>query len=168
MCGMRPEGSAAELERRRRRAVELLRQGKKVREVARMVGASPGSVTVWRQAVERQGTAGLDAKPHPGRPPDLSESQVRELLGLLGQGAVAHGYVNRQWTLKRVAKLIEDRFGVRYDPSGVWHLLRRGGWSCQMPEHRARERDEAAVRRFRKRTWPRLKKSPRPPASRSC
>src|SRR6476646_3598279 len=56
---MRPEGSAAELERRRRRAVELLRQGKGVREVARMVGASPGSVTVWRQAVEREGNAAL-------------------------------------------------------------------------------------------------------------
>lgn len=164
---MRPEGSAAELERRRRRAVELLRQGKGVREVARMVGASPGSVTVWRQAVEREGNAALTAKPHPGRPPDLGAVQVGQLLSLLRQGATAHGYVNRQWTLKRIAKLIRDRFGVAYDPSGVWHLLRRSGWSCQMPEHRARERDPAAVEHFRRVTWPRLKKSPRPPASRS-
>jgi transposase len=164
---MRPEGSAAELERRRRRAVELLRQGKGVREVARMVGASPGSVTVWRQSVEREGKAALAAKPHPGRPPDLDARQVAELLALLRQGALAHGYVNHQWTLKRIAKLIRDQFKVEYDPSGVWHLLRRSGWSCQMPEHRARERDPAAVERFRRRTWPRLKKSRRPPANRS-
>jgi transposase len=156
---MRPKGSAAELERRRRRAVELLRQGKGVREVARMVVASPGSVTVWRQTVERQGKAGLAAKPHPGRPPSLDGAQVARLLRWLAQGATAHGYVNRQWTLKRIAKLIHDRLGVTYDPSGVWHLLRRSRWSCQMPEQRARERDPQAVAHFRAVTWPRLKKS---------
>ena len=126
-----------------------------------MVGASPGSVTVWRQTAERKGKAALAAKPHPGRPPDLDGRQVAQLLAMLRHGATAHGYVNRQWTLIRIAKLIRDRFGVAYDPSGVWHLLRRSGWSCQMPEHRARERDPAAVERFPRRTWPALKKSRR-------
>ena len=162
---MRPQGTAEELERRRRRAVALLREGRGVREVAEMVGASPGSVTTWRQAYERGGAAGLKAKPHPGTPPKLDAGQTAELLRLLGRGAVRHGYANDLWTLGRVAKLVWMEFGVRYDPSGVWHLLRRHGWSAQKPERRAREQDPAAVDRFRRTTWPKLKKSRRPRAN---
>jgi len=32
------------------------------------------------------------------------------------------------------------------------------GWSCQKPQRRARERDEATIARWRKKEWPRLKK----------
>lgn len=58
-----------------------------------------------------------------------------------------------------MAEVIEKRFGVRYDPSGVWHVLQRMGWSCQKPERRARERDEDAIVQWRKKDWPRIKKS---------
>jgi transposase len=164
---MRPQGTAEELERRRRRAVKLVREGLGVREVARMVGASPGSVTTWRQAYDRDGAAALRPKPHPGGVPKLDADRVTVLLALLARGAVAHGYANDLWTLDRVAALIRGTFGVTYDPSGAWHLLRRSRWSCQKPERRAREQDRAAVRRFRKSTWPRLKKSPPRRARRS-
>jgi hypothetical protein len=49
-------------------------------------------------------------------------------------------------------------FGVDYDPSGVWHVLRGMGWTCQKPERRAREGDEKAIARWRARDWPRIKK----------
>src|SRR5256714_12396642 len=130
---MRPQGTAEELERRRRRAVSLLREGHGVREVARMVGASPGSVTTWRRASERDGPAGLKAKPHPGTPPKLGADQVTVLLLLLKGGAVHHGYPNDLWTLGRVAELIRGQFGVRHDPSGVWLLRRRNGRGAQKP-----------------------------------
>ena len=164
---MRPHGTAAELERRRRRAVKLLGEGLGVRAVARMVGASPGSVTTWRQAYDRGGAAALKPQPHPGGTPKLDDDQVAVLLMLLARGPVAHGYANDLWTLGRVAALIRKTFGVTYDPSGVWHLLRRSGWSCQRPERRAREQDPAAVARFRRVTWPRLKQGRPPRASRS-
>jgi len=48
--------------------------------------------------------------------------------------------------------------GVSYDPSGVWHVLRRMGWTCQKPERRARERDEEAIAVWRQVDWPRMKK----------
>jgi transposase len=156
---MRPQGTAAELERRRRRAVKLLGEGLGVRAVARMVGASPGSVTTWRQKHARDGPAAPASKPHPGPAPKLDDDGVTILLTLLTRGAVAHGYANELWTLGRVAVLTRKTFGVGYGPSGVWHVLRRAEWSSQKPERVAREQDPAAVRRFRKVTWPRLKKS---------
>jgi len=155
---MRPTGTAEELERRRRRAVALLDKGHGVREVARMVGASPGAVTRWRQAYEKRGDDALCAKPQSGRPPKLSLKQRQRLARWLKQGPRKHGYPTELWTLKRVAEVIRKHFGVRYDPSGVWHVLRGMGWSCQKPERRARERDEKAIARWRAKDWPRIKK----------
>jgi transposase len=82
------------------------------------------------------------------------------LLKLLQRGPAAAGYARELWTLKRVADLIERRFGVRYHPCHVWRVLGSLGWSCQKPERRARERDEGEIERWRRRRWPHIKKRP--------
>jgi len=155
---MRPKGSAAQLEARRRRAVSLLQEGLGIREVARQVGSSPSSVKRWKEMKKAGGSAALAAKPHPGRPPRLSAKQKEKLLRLLLQGASAHGYAGQLWTLPRVAAVIQKHFGVRYHPAHVWKLLRRCGWSAQKPQRRARERDEAEIERWRRARWPHIKK----------
>jgi len=157
---MRPKGSAQELEVRRQMAGKLLQEGKGVREVARLVGASPSSVSRWKQALEEGGTAALKAKPHPGRPPRLRPEQKEQLEQVLLEGPLAAGFSTDLWTLARVAKVIERRFGVKYHPGHVWYILRDMGWSCQKPERRARERDEDAIARWRWEDWPRIKKKP--------
>lgn len=157
---MRPHGSPQELEARRRRALALLRQGLGVRAVAERIGCSPGSVSRWQAVVAAGGAAALRAKPAPGRPRRLSSRQRARLLKLLLQGAVAHGYGTALWTLPRVANLIARTFGVHYHPAHVWKVLRGEGWSCQKPERRARERDEAAIQRWRTARWPHIKKRP--------
>src|SRR5439155_813877 len=89
---MRPKGSPTQLEARRRRAVALLQSGLGVREVARRVGSSASSVTRWQAVVKRGGVRALRAKPQPGRPARLSPRQQKRLLGMLLEGAEAHGY----------------------------------------------------------------------------
>ena len=158
---MRPKGSSAELEQRRRQAISLLEQGLKAIQVAKAVGASPASVTRWRQAYESQGKAALSAKPHPGRRPKLTAGQRERLGKMLLKGPAAHGYSTELWTLARVAEVIAVKFGVQYDPSQVWRILRAMDWTCQKPERRARERNEEAIARWRREDWPRIKKRPK-------
>jgi len=138
---MRPNGTPAELEARRRRAAELLGRGKGVNEVARLVGASSSSVSGWKAALARHGPDGLKAKPHAGRKPGLGKADKRRLVGLLKKGAVHAGFPNDLWTCRRVADLIGRTFGVWYHPDHVWKILSALGWSAQKPEARARERD---------------------------
>lgn len=140
------------------RAVALLEQGMTQAAVARELGVTASAVSQWHTARKRDGVEALAAKPHPGPTPKLTPTQMRRLEKMLVQGPTRHGYATELWTCKRVAELIEKRFGVRYDTSGVWHLLNRIGWSCQKPERRARERDEDAVVTWRKKDWPRIKK----------
>ena len=166
---MRPKGSSAELERRRRDAVAMLKQGAKPAAVAKALGVSLVSVGRWRKTCrEGGGMKALAARPHPGRPPKLTAGQRRQLAGLLARGPAGHGYRTELWTLARVAEVIAARFGVRYHPSQVWRILLSMGWSCQQPQCRARERDEQRIARWRRVDWPRIKKRPRTRAAACC
>jgi transposase len=157
---MRPKGKAEALEVRRRIAAKLLEEGKGIREVARLVSASPSAVHGWKHAMEEGGPEGLKAKPHPGRKAKLNAEQKKELEQLLLDGPLAADYPTDLWTLRRVAEVIERRFEVRYHPGHVWKILRDMGWSSQKPERRARERDEEAITRWREKDWPRIEKKP--------
>ncbi|MCA9420709.1 MAG: helix-turn-helix domain-containing protein, partial [Nitrospira sp.] len=77
---MRPKGSAAKLETRRRLAASLLARGRGIREVARTIGAAPSSVKRWKDALEQGGKNALKSKPHTGRPSRLSPKQRQHLL----------------------------------------------------------------------------------------
>jgi transposase len=156
---MRPPGSAAQLAYRRQLGGKLLTQGKGVREVARLLSVAPSSVSRWKQALQHGGERALQAKPHAGPTPRLSATQKRRLVATLVAGPRAAGYATEWWTCPRVGEVIHQKFGVSYHPAHVWRLLRALLWRPQKPEHWARERDEAAIARWRRQTWPRLKKS---------
>lgn len=156
---MRPQGTAAELERRRRRAINLLERGFSTSEVAERVGADPSSVRRWRQAHRRRGDPGLKAKAHPGRPSRLTRRQKTLLRQRLLKGAQANGFSGDLWTCPRIVELIERHYGVRYHVDHIPRLLASLGWSCQKPQKRAIERDEEAISRWIQRDWARIKKS---------
>src|SRR5215510_1135377 len=98
---MRPLGTPKQLEKRRHRAVRLLQSGQTLAAVARQIGATVSSVFRWRQAYQREGRQGLNAKPTPGRPPRLSPQQKRQLVRLLALGPVHAGHRTDLWTLPR-------------------------------------------------------------------
>jgi len=126
---MRPKGSPADLEARRRRAVAFLDQGLGVREVARQSGCSSMSVSWWQTEVRTRGPETLHPKPTPGRPPRITPRQRANVLKSLLKGAKAHGFSTDLWTLSRVAEVIAHACGVRYHPAHVWRILRGEGWS---------------------------------------
>jgi transposase len=139
--------------------MELLTRGLSMREVARRVGASVSSVSQWRDAYVANRESGLASKPVPGRPRKLGQHDYPRLWKILLKGALAYGYPNDMWTLRRISRVIEREFGVKYHPSHVWKILREQGWSCQVPERRAIQRDDDAIEHWKRYTWPAIKKS---------
>jgi transposase len=119
----RPLGSAADLERRRRMAVQRVREGEPPTQVARDLGIDRSSLFRWCRA-EGRDPDGLAARPHGGPAARLSKLQMLELQALLLQGARCHGWPDEAWTATRVAALIHGRFGVSYHPDHVRRLLR--------------------------------------------
>lgn len=152
---MRPKGTAAELERRRRRAVQLLEQGEAPGVVARILGVRPSSLHRWRRMARQPG--GLTAKPVSGARRRLTDPQLAELERLLRQGATAHGFPNELWTSARVAQLIRRHFGVKYHPDYVRRMLRRRlDWTSHKPQVRPRQRNDKEVERWKAAEFPRI------------
>ena len=156
MATKRYQRDFKELERRRRKGMRMLARGVAQAEVARRwksVGrphqAGPRS---WPRT-RKHGDANRWGAPVVGR--GAEEAAGQSLLA----GAVANGFPTELWTLARVAKLIEREFGVAYSTVNVWRILRELGFSSQRPAGRAIQRDEAAIKQWRTKRWPALKKS---------
>jgi transposase len=158
---MKRKDVAKKLERRRLRGGRLLLKGVAQAEVARRLKVSRPTVHEWAARLEAGGLQGLRNAVR-GRPAALDEAMRTRLAASLKAGAHAQGYATELWTLPRIAKLIHSLFGIRYSISQVSRILAAMGWSCQRPEKRALQRDEAAIRRWKARRWPALKKTPPP------
>ena len=153
---MRTIGTAAELERRRRRAVGLFNQGEDPHLIVRLLGVDRSSLYRWRKAAAA-GPFGLNAKRHPGRTPRLSHPQLAELQVLLLQGAKVHGWTTDLWTADRVTELIRRHFGVKHHPEHVRKILKqRLNWTSHKPQRRARERNTKEVERWKADEFPRI------------
>lgn len=152
-----------QLEERRLEAGRLLRAGRLSQaEIARHLGVSRMAVSRWaRQLRDRpRGLAGLRNRPRSGRPSRLTPQQWRELLKILEAGAIRSGFETERWTLPRIRDVLAHRWGVTYHPAYLSVKLRDLGWSVQVPEVRARERDEEVIRAWIEHDWPRIKKKP--------
>jgi transposase len=117
-------------------------------------------VYTWKALLDEGGIDALRAVPGRGRPAKLEPEQLAELRGALLQSPTAHGFGTELWTLKRVGALIKRMYGVEFSQTQVWRILGALGFSAQKPERRAIERDEDAVRHWKRHTWPALKKKP--------
>ena len=152
---MRTKNDKPILEEKRKLALKLLDEGTSASKVAELVGVTVRSVYRWRD--QRENPPKKSELP-PGRHSKLSSEQLQRLEEELLCGAYAHGYAEDYWTLERIGHVIWELFGVRYVPSGVWHVMDRMGWSSQKPQRLAIQRDEEAIVSWKRRVWPRIKK----------
>jgi transposase len=155
---MRPHGTGAELERRRRLAVARVRSGHTQTDVANFLGVHPNSVWRWMEAYREKGMAGLRAHNPTGRPPKLSAAQEREVLRWFRRLPSEFGFPTELWTAPRVAKLMAKHFHVRFHPRYVCQWLAQRRITPQKPALRSYKRNDREVRHWLREEWPRIKK----------
>jgi transposase len=155
-----PKKRLSEAAKKRLQAGRLLQSGKTCTEVAASVGVARQTVYTWQRLLGEGGMEALRAVRERGRPAALNAKQLSAVGAALLQSPTEHGFGTELWTLKRVGTLIERLHGVRFGQTQIWRILGALGFSSQKPEKRAIERDEDAVRRWKRSTWPALKKKP--------
>ena len=124
----------------------------------RTLGVSERSVWRWLAAWRADGDVALATRPGQGRPPKLTARQAAAVLRWVERSPTAFGFATERWTAPRVAATIADRFGARLHPRYLNDWLGRHGVTPQVPERRARERDDAAVAAWIAGEWPAIKK----------
>jgi len=148
------------LEKRRLDAVKLFGKELNNSEISRRLKVCNQTVSRWRKQYAAGGKSALEKAGRAGRQPLLSAADRQRLVELLRQGPERLGFETPLWTCWRVAHLIEKEFGIAYHSGHVWKLLRALSWSVQRPVGRALERDEDAIREWKNKRWPAIKKKP--------
>jgi transposase len=138
----------------------MLLAGKRPAEVAVAVGVARQTVYTWKDLLDEGGIDALRAVPGRGRPAKLDAEQLEQVRRAVLQKPTEHGFGTDLWTLKRVGVVINRLHGVQFGQTQTWRILGALGFSAQKPEKQALERNDEAVRQWRRRTWPRLKKKP--------
>jgi transposase len=127
-------------------------------EVATRLRVTRVSANRWRRPWKAGGRQAL-APTGPGGPPcRLGTAQRRRPEEPLQAGPATHGHDDQDWTLARIAELIQERCGVSHTPQGVAVPPHRMGRSVQVPARRAAERDEEALATGTRRDRPRVKR----------
>ena len=138
--GLTAEGRGRR-EQVRLEAARRFEQGAPSAVIAAELRVSERSVRRWRQAWQAAGPAGLASRGQAAQC-RLDEQQLAALDVALEAGPLAAGWEDQRWTLARVRDLVAGKFRVQYTIPGIWYLLQRRGWTCQIgaPRDRARRR----------------------------
>ena len=152
---------------RRIHAVVLNNDGLTSGEIAEILRAPRSRASEWLRNYERYGYEGLLEGYRPGRPPELTAEQRTALSDIIDSGPVAYGFLSGVWTSPMIARVIEEEFAVSYHPGHVRKLLHQLGFSVQRPKRILARADAEKQRKWHRRTYPALKKTPERRAPRS-
>ena len=86
-------------------------------------GVSRTTASRWHRALTARGLESLRKGKATGRPCRLTPEQKSQVTDVFEQGAAALGYPDNRWTPTLLARMIEERFSVRYSLDHVTRLM---------------------------------------------
>jgi transposase len=156
------EADGARRVARRLHAIQLNLDGHSGPEIARILSVHRANVSLWLRHWEAEGLDGLLEGHRSGRPPGLAATEQARLSAIVRAGSLDFGFKSGVWTAPMIGEVIRQEFGVRYHPGHVRKLLYGLGFSVQRPKKLLARADPEAQERWRRYTYPRLKKKPAP------
>lgn len=126
----------------RTRAVEALRRGMSVAEVATAYQVDRTTVFRWHVRHDLEGNGGLLRRPGSGRPRKLDDLDLGDWRRLVLKRASDYGYETDLWTVRRLQSVIREVHRVEVSSDTVWRRLRDAGLTYQKPERAYYELDE--------------------------
>lgn len=142
-----------------RRVVE---DGEKPSEVMRSLGLCRTTLYPWLRKYRQAGLPALAMRKAAGPTPKLTQSQRQQVRAwIVGKDPRQYGLDFGLWTRRIVAHLIKQKFGVSLTVVAVGAILARLNITPQRPLRRAYERDPAAVSKWIKKDYPKLRQRAR-------
>lgn len=130
-------------------------------EISGILNAPRSRVSEWLRNYQQFGFDGLLEGQRSGRPALLTEKQLLHFADILDSGPVAYGFLSGVWTSPMAGRILEEEFGVRYHKVHICRLMHQLGFSMQRPKRLLARADEAQQNRWRRQTFPNIKKKPK-------
>lgn len=145
----------------RKRAIVMLKNGSKQKEVAVFFGIREATVSQWKQSYKSNGSKGLRDKLRGVK------SESKKLLSSEQEKAVQKMILDTMpdqlklpyglWTRKAVKELVERELGVQLAITTMGDYLRSWGYSPQKPKKRAYEQNPEALQKWLDEQYPAIK-----------
>jgi transposase len=142
------------------RAVEAVRQGMAVADVAKAYHVNRSTVHRWVTRYKtKSGNKGLLRQPVSGRPSILGKLSDRQLLSIVLKPATHFGHETDFWTCPRLCQIIRQKFGIKLSRWTIWRWLRNAGLTYQKPERKYFEADENKRQEWIKNELPKIRRA---------
>lgn len=142
------------------RAVEAVRQGMVVADVAKAYHVNRSTVHRWVTRYKaKRSNKGLVRPPVSGRPSILGTISDRQLLSIVLKPATHFGYETDFWTCPRLCQVIRQKFGIKLSRWTVWRWLRAAGLTYQKPHRKYSEADESKRQEWLKNELPKIQRT---------
>ncbi len=126
---------------RRMRAVQLLGEGYRNGEAAKMTESDKRQVSRWAGIYKKGGIEALNSKRGGGNHRNMSYKEEENILEQFTKRAEAGQIIE----VKEIKKKYEEKVGHEIHPTQIYHILHRHGWRKVMPRsrHPKKANDEA-------------------------
>jgi len=142
----------------RRRGVSAVQDGESPEQVARVLGVHRTTVYGWLARYRDGGWHRLDARKRGGRKPKLDGKAMAWLYKTVTMGnPQQYKFPFALWTSRMIGVLIHRRLGIHLSRASVCRWLNQLGLSAQRPLWRAYQQDPAAVERWLREEFPRIR-----------
>jgi transposase len=145
----------------RKRAISMIKAGKKQKEVSEYFGVREATICEWKKSYEKFGNKGLKDKVRGVK------SEDKKLLSPKQEKAIQEMIIDTMpdqlklpyalWTRKAVKELVEREFGVVLAINTMGDYLRSWGYSPQKPKKKAYEQNPKAVQKWIEYEYPAIK-----------
>lgn len=143
---------------KRLQAVLLNSDGCSSGEIAAVLQAPRSKVSQWLSDYEEFGHEALLEGQRSGRPGLLGEQEKAALGEMIDAGPLHCGFASGVWNAPMIRRIIAEKFQVEYTARHVRRLLGEMGFSVQRPKRVLARANREAQNRWRRYTYPRLKK----------
>jgi transposase len=150
--------SREQKEKVRMNAGKLFKKGVSQAEVSRRLKVTHPAVSYWYATWKKKGMKGLLSKGHSGFASKLTEKKRQAFKEAILAGPDVYGYPTNLWTLPRLSAVMKTVTKVKFSEVWTWHIVRDLGFTPQKPQVKAKQRNEKAIKEWKWKTLPDLKK----------
>jgi transposase len=146
----------------RTRACKAVRDGMSQSQVAKTFGVNRSTVSRWcKRYDKRKKDDGLSRLNGSGRPPVISDQQMKQIKSIVLSPATGYGFDTDFWTCRRITQVIKKELKVKTSIPTTWRWLRDLNLTYQAPERFYVQASQKARKDWIKNTIPLIKETAR-------
>lgn len=142
----------------RENAIEAYAKKETISSLSRAYNVDRSTIHRWINKKETKKSLEREKNPGSGRPPKLSDKQIKKLTKLILKPASAYGFETDFWTIRRIIIIAKKQLNLTISKTTMYEILHNEEYSYKKPEKRYYEANQEEQQDWIKKVIPQIKK----------